>query len=521
MPRFWYSGKYSIQELSFYTCEIKTIEADAFNVAAFRNTTYLSFHDQYSRIIEYQPGFLNGLSAILTFMLDSVVFISTDAQFLRPIKQNLQVLELLNATTPKMVQHIFIDDEYVSLQQITIKRTNALPRLTQKTFGVLSSMVKLDLDGCGIAYIESGAFDSMPQTLNSISMRWNNLQTIPPDLFARFMATAVLALDNNPWKCQCILLKLNSKYNFLSPAFHRKCNWNRCRETEAELNLNLRTERSCIYHAGTTSLFTIHPKFMASLTDGFDSEQVRIDGRLWRNSSKVIIVILMLKSFVFENEFQSSCYIAERKHMPMIMSLDGLDDRTQPYVMHIMDTPWRVWPMNIFSIRPLQPAVAWIMVADRDFVLATVFGSYLATFLLGALSGFLLLCRYPILIKDLDRVVVLSNKNVGGIKRKTHVFIMPRSWKAKKPARQRSDVRRLVVLLIFNYNLFTKEHYNNYKLLEANLINLFFDFSVFDNAEPAVDHGYLEVFHTPLRWSVSFGETDSVDYCSINEEPDS
>lgn len=41
-----------------------------------------------------------------------------------------------------------------------------------------------------------------------------------------------------------------------------------------------------------------------------------------------------------------------------------------------------------------------------------------------------------------------------------------------------------------------------------------------NNSGSVPENGYLEVFHTPLRWSITFGETDSVDYYSINEDPD-
>lgn len=40
------------------------------------------------------------------------------------------------------------------------------------------------------------------------------------------------------------------------------------------------------------------------------------------------------------------------------------------------------------------------------------------------------------------------------------------------------------------------------------------------NSDTVTENGYLEVFHTPLRWSMTFGEADSVDYYSINEEMD-
>lgn len=409
----------------------------------FVNTTSMSFHDQYSRVINYQPGFMHGLNSLRTLQLDSVVFISTDSRFLVPLKPHLVNLIYLNATTEKMLYNSFVEGGFMKLKRIIIKHTSALYRLARDTFNSLPAIVELELDNCGITIIENGTFFYMTKTLKFLSLKSNHLQTIPVQLFYAFDPSILLLLDQNPWKCQCVLLELNERYNFLAPAFHRKCNQNRCRQTASELNFDLRTERSCIYHSGTGSLFQSYPKFWVTLPFGHAANLLQINSRAWNAGKKVYIVVLMLKSFVFENEFQSVCYIGHREQAPLVISLDQLVDRSQPHILHIMvDMSRRVWPLNIMTIRPATNIFGWLMSDEKMFWLWTMGIVYALAFCGGALSGFLLLCRYPILIKDLDRVVVLSNQNVGGIKRKTHVFIMPKSWKAQKPSRAMSQSKR-------------------------------------------------------------------------------
>lgn len=441
MKRNWYTGLYPIHDLGFFTCKIETIETNAFVAIPFMSTTSLSFHDQYSRVINYQPSFLNGLVSLRTFVLDSVVFVASDAQFLISLKSQLENLIYLNATTEKMLYNSFVDNIFVKLRRIVIKHTVALYRLGRDTFGLLPSIVELELDSCGITIIQNGTFALMINTLQRLSLKSNHLQTIPIQLFVAFSPALQLLLEHNPWKCQCVLLELNERHNFLAPAFHRKCNQNRCRDTDAELNFDLRTERSCIYHSGTGSLFQTYPKFWATLSNA--ENVLQIHSHDWNDGKKVYIVILMLKSFVFENEFQSVCFIGQRQSVSLLISLKQLVDRTQPHLMHIMaDMSHRVWPLNVMSIRPTGQTDGWIMYDERVFWLWTIGIAGVVAFVGGAVAGFVLLCCYPILIRDLDRVVVLSNQNVGGVKRKTHVFIMPRSWKEQKPNRVNSQFKR-------------------------------------------------------------------------------
>lgn len=425
----WYTGKYPIYELEFATCEISEIKSNAFAETAFQNLTILTFYDKYTRIYDNQAYFLNGLDALKSLTIHRVLFHAAKTDIFRILKKQLEKLILINAT----VSAIFVNEPFVRLQQLIIKntRTPLLKRITAKTFGQLPAIVVLELDNCGVELIEIGAFAQMPATLNTILLRSNQLQTLPTNLFNRFGMKLFLGLDDNPWACQCFILELNDLYNFLSSDFHRRCNRKRCRTTVNELNFDLGKERSCIYHPGTVSLFTTYPKFAIKFEDHVKNV-AHIDGQTWPNTTKIFVLIL--KSTPFENELESICFVCQMEMAPFLIAMHDLPLQSdQPQILHVLNGVTRVWLLNIASMQPRQLENVWLRKNEMMCVLLMLLAALLLAFGFGFALGFSLFCCFPILLSNLDRVVVLPNRNAGNYRRKTQIFIMPRSWKGQKP----------------------------------------------------------------------------------------
>lgn len=437
----WYNGNYPIHELQFATCEVAYIYSNAFAGAAFRNLTVLTFYDKYTRLYHTPADFLNGLHALKSLAINKVILYTNESDIFHVLKRNLEQLILINATISATIPKIFVNAPFVRLRLLTIKDTPFLRRITSKTFGQLPAIVRLELDNCGVEFIEFGAFDQMPATLDTVSLRSNQLQTLPTNLLARLGTNLILGLSDNPWACQCFLLELNTKYHFLPGGFHRRCNWLRCRPTENELGVNLCKERSCIYHPGTAAVFAAYPKFTIKLLNHHDENTIRIDGKTWPNTTKLYVVILMVRSTVFENEFESICFAYETKYAPFLIAYRYLHSHVdQPQILHVLNGVTRVWLLNIASIQPQQVEMGWLREADIMRVSGIAFGLVLFAFCLGLVLGFVVLCFFPILLQNLDRVVVLHNRNVGEYRRKTQVFIMPKSWRGRKPLRESNGI---------------------------------------------------------------------------------
>lgn len=436
----WYNGEYPIHELQFATCEVAYIHSNAFAEAAFRNLTLLTIYDKYTRLYSHHADFLNGLHRLKSLTIQKVVLYTNQSDIFHVLKRNLEQLTLMNATIGTTIAKIFVNASFERLRVLTIRDTPFLKRITSKTFGQLPAIVRLELDNCGVELIEIGAFDQMPATLDMISLQSNQLQTLPTNLLAPFAMKLSLELSDNPWACQCFLLELNTNYHFLPADFHRRCNSIRCRPTVNEFDFNLSKERSCIYHPGTAAVFAAYPKFTIKWL-GQHENMIRIDGQPWPNTTKLYVVILMVTSTVYENEFESICFVYETKYAPFLIAHRYLHSHAdQPQILHVMNGGTRVWLLNIVSIQPQQAEMGWLHEADIKRISWIAFGLMLLAICLGLALGFVVLCFFPILLQNLDRVVVLHNRNVGEYRRKTQVFIMPKSWKGQKPHRESNGI---------------------------------------------------------------------------------
>lgn len=432
MKRGWYNGVNSLYGMTITSCDLYTIEEGAFDSIALRDMAFLKFDDVYGIQIAYQPGCLKGLRSLHKFAAKSVVFTSTDGDFLAPIKWNIRYIQLINATDEHFIANAFGELSFPRLEKIIIKATSNLVVVSRRTFGldipVLSTLV---LESCGIEVIEEGAFEIIQAKMTTLSLWGNRLKTLPPELFRHFRPDAELHLGKNPWKCQCLVLELDVRFPFLSYQFRKMCNKDNCRVEEEALALDLRRERSCMFHDGVDTLFTSHYRFTAKVwSNDPASETIHVRSHQF-GPPKVYVLILFLKSFVFENEFDAKCFFANGSlQQPINITVAGLKQRSLPHVLHIFDTSKKVWPLNIWSIRPTCDGndSGWILEDERTCVMF-VFGGIMAIAMcLGALTTSLVIIRYPVFIRDLNRVVVINSKSIGGVKRSTIIFVMPPSW---------------------------------------------------------------------------------------------
>lgn len=68
---------------------------------------------------------------------------------------------------------------------------------------------------------------------------------------------------------------------------------------------------------------------------------------------------------------------------------------------------------------------------------------------------------------------------------------------------------------------YTVNHRNSIIFKQSlTLLHVFFCSRVPSYEATLAEHGYLEVFQSPLNTNIPIDENDSVDYCSINEKID-
>ncbi|NXY89153.1 LRR70 protein, partial [Alcedo cyanopectus] len=85
---------------------------------------------------------------------------------------------------------------------------NDLENINSSTFTVLNSLMYLQLDRNKITSIGDGTFEKMGQSLKILSLAFNNITELQPEVFKPLVSLTHLQVNYNPWNCSCNMLGL-------------------------------------------------------------------------------------------------------------------------------------------------------------------------------------------------------------------------------------------------------------------------------------------------------------------------
>nr|XP_009677437.1 PREDICTED: leucine-rich repeat-containing protein 70 [Struthio camelus australis] len=85
---------------------------------------------------------------------------------------------------------------------------NDLENINSSTFTVLHNLMYLQLDRNKIASIGDGTFVNMGHSLKILSLAFNNITELQPEVLKPLVSLTHLQLNYNPWNCSCKMLGL-------------------------------------------------------------------------------------------------------------------------------------------------------------------------------------------------------------------------------------------------------------------------------------------------------------------------
>lgn len=85
---------------------------------------------------------------------------------------------------------------------------NDLENINSSTFTLLNNLMYLQLDGNKIAGIGDGTFEKMGQSLKVLSLAFNNITELQPEVLKPLVSLTHLQVNSNPWNCSCKMLAL-------------------------------------------------------------------------------------------------------------------------------------------------------------------------------------------------------------------------------------------------------------------------------------------------------------------------
>ncbi|XP_009082118.1 PREDICTED: leucine-rich repeat-containing protein 70 [Acanthisitta chloris] len=85
---------------------------------------------------------------------------------------------------------------------------NDLENINSSTFNLLNNLMYLQLDRNKIASIGDGTFEKMGQSLKILSLAFNNITELQPEVLKPLVSLTHLQVNSNPWNCSCKMLGL-------------------------------------------------------------------------------------------------------------------------------------------------------------------------------------------------------------------------------------------------------------------------------------------------------------------------
>lgn len=219
----WYSGRYAINDLTLWTCDLRIIiKANVFDMAQFSRTlNRLTIHHM---VIQYELGMLKGLHRLLKLSIFRTKLVDIDDYLLQPVCRSLHIFFYYGRVTNFTLNTIFGKVKLLNLTDVRILgkdlKRQARIVLGPQNFSSLVAIESLSLNQCGIESILEKTFDLISETLIWFSLSSNMIKKVAVALFVTFLDRKVsdmnyaytrtkgLQMGNNIIECDCDIYEL-------------------------------------------------------------------------------------------------------------------------------------------------------------------------------------------------------------------------------------------------------------------------------------------------------------------------
>lgn len=215
IARNWYKGIENLYLLNIVSSHFTTIESRAFDSKPFQTLQILSFRENAP--FEYKSKQFSGLRNLNLLQFVATPIYNIQSDIFSPIRRTILLLHINN----QKAEHasslnfniLFGSHKFLTLHYIAIENHSDLQTLAYQNFTGLKTVKTLSLKNCGIEVIMAKAFEYISVTLQQLNLVDNKLKAIPVTLLNSLMewnayAFSDVALNDNPWVCDCNLVEI-------------------------------------------------------------------------------------------------------------------------------------------------------------------------------------------------------------------------------------------------------------------------------------------------------------------------
>lgn len=355
----WYKDQAQFKKLILWRCKIHVIHKNAFNVKPFRNLR--AIYINIDAWIEFKAEAFNGLSKLEALNIVNGKIIS-DYQVFASIANNLEDLLFKNIDNMKGMYNFIGGTQMTKLDMISMRNVSFYRIITPHSITNTQNLRILSFRNCEIEAIMDGSFDHLADTLQMLLLWHNKLKTLSESLLNRIGHALVLeSLVGNPWKCDCPLLNIKTKYNVRVCADISNDLQDQCIAWRPTLmGHNSVVSRKCFDHYGTN---TLRINYLFNCEHKFSTHD-KIVYIKCADRTKYFVVI------TFNDNQKFSCLSATAKYAAF--STKNVIPDSGVFLISVLhkNVKSKVWPFHIMSITVLPASNGWITVHNRLIIIA-------------------------------------------------------------------------------------------------------------------------------------------------------
>lgn len=413
----WYKDQFEFKILTFWRCHIQVINARAFDIKPMRNLNFLIFNISALIELTIRSGAFDGLQKLARLTITNSK-INVNYQIMKPIASTLKKLFFHSIDVTTNMFNFIGGVQMGALEDLNIRDLPFYRIITPHSVTKTPNLQKLMFSECEVEAILARSFDHLQDTLLVLVLWKNKLKTLPEGMLDVIGSKLIHnSLFNNPWECDCPLLYLEK--NYLSQICETTTHalYDQCASWRPTLQGRQSKSRKCFDHFGTNSFRVNYP--MDCVLTFNSHEQI-----MYVQCARRTTYSILLAPSGHQRAF---CLSATAKQAAFsIQRYSFVDDLIIISIMH-PSIKRKVLPLQIISMT-IKTSNGWVSAHDKAAILTISVVVCIAVFIIFTLVGIYLVAQYPVLLKGIDRVILVKANENTEIET---VLVMPSNWKRR------------------------------------------------------------------------------------------
>ncbi|XP_033354475.1 leucine-rich repeat transmembrane protein FLRT3-like isoform X2 [Bombus vosnesenskii] len=473
----WLCTNLSIEELTFEHCFLSKIEDNAFSSSIYEQTKKISMIN--NELVSLRKAMFRHLKMLEVLSINENIVKSAEFNLLEEVAGSLTTLDLRQAIDDRKVLRNITGGNALSKLELLSLWGNSISVIDAELFVGVPMVKSLYLHASNIETVSQDTLQPMASSILQITLYSNNIVSLPQGLLDHVVDSNKcfgMFMYDNPWHCDCSLKWLQDfmQNQYICMDQSNVVNSDRkipiCKTPQEKAGKPFTTVDFCSQSTinstiSTTTLkstkhdwiqtTTITPtkgiNNQTTQTPDTTNRMVHVNCSLTytyiqtantrkllstdvlqfpprfphfyvsKVSDRSILVNLpdlnkKITLLWFDNNNVDSS-LGCAKNVKYSYLLQNIDSQATYTICLLDDNGDNVSPLNCLAVttRPTYEYRTWLTNADKSLVFPLLISSLILLFFVGAFLSFLLIRRYPTLLRGNKRIMLVKRRNVDAI----------------------------------------------------------------------------------------------------------